>query len=113
MIKHRGALASPEEVGAREYDSPLDKGIARYVHVLVTGGIDTFESCEGSEGHSFPEPTVRFHGGEGEGFRALGIAMESGLPVLELRRTWDVNPAGPVGPWWELVFRTTDPEAAP
>ena len=56
------------------FDPPLDPGIAQAVVTLCNGGIETFESCEGGEGHAYPEPTVRFHGGMGEGFRALGLS---------------------------------------
>ena len=89
-------------------DLPLDAGIRRYVLVLRSGGVETFESCEGGPGHSYPEPTVRFHGNTAAGFRALAVAMDNGLPVLALRRTYPINEGIPVGPWWELTFATTD-----
>ena len=83
----------------------MDPGIAPYVDVLDAAGIETFESCEGGEGHSMPEPTVRFHGQRGEGFRALAVALEHGLPVLDLRRYWAIIEGEPTGPYWELTFR--------
>jgi hypothetical protein len=86
------------------FDPPLDTGIARYVSVLRGAGVVTFESCEGGNGHACPEPTVRFHGGELEGFRALGAAHAARLPIAELRRIWPVNGGEVTGPWWELVF---------
>ncbi len=53
-----------------------------------------------------PEPTVvRFHGERGEGFRALAVALEHGLPVLDLRRSWAIIDGAPTGPYWELTFR--------
>lgn len=91
----------------RVYDSPLDAGIRDAVQVLVEGGIETFESCEGGSGHAFPEPTVRFHGDSAEGYRALAVALQGGLGVLDLRRVWPVIDGEPTGPWWELTFRTT------
>lgn len=87
-----------------DYDPPLDRGIAAYVAALRDGGIDTFESCEGGRGHAYPEPTVRFHGGKAEGWKALNVALERGLPVAELRRTWPIVDGEPTGPWWELTF---------
>ena len=93
----------------REYDPPLDKGIEQTVLILAAAGVETFESCEGGPGHSFPEPTVRFHGVTGEGFRALGVAIINGLPVSELRRVWDVIDGEPTGPHWELVFTGATP----
>ena len=86
------------------FDPPLDKGIARYVYLLREAGFETFESCEGGNGHACQEPTVRFHGDESAGFRALGAAFAAELPVAELRRVWPVNDRAPTGPWWELVF---------
>lgn len=82
----------------------LDRGISYAVKVLREAGIETFESCEGGSGHPFPEPTVRFHGQAGEGFRALAVALEFGLPVFSLRRYWSIEDQVPVGPQWELVF---------
>lgn len=95
------------------YDPPLDPGIAPIVLSLVEGGVETFESCEGHAGHAFLEPTVRFHGDDAEGFRALSVAMAKGLPVMELRRAWRAEGTGPVGPWWEMTFRTTGSPVQP
>lgn len=87
-----------------KYDSPLDPGIRREVEILAQAGIETFESCEGGEGHAFPEPTIRFHGGIGEGLRALSVAITAGLKVTQLRRVWSVIDKEATGPDWELVF---------
>ena len=87
-----------------EYNSQLDKGIKRYVEILAAAGIETYESCEGGESHPFPEPSVRFHGDNTEGFRALAVALQNDLPVLYLRRLWSIENLEPVGPTWEIVF---------
>lgn len=87
------------------YDPPLDKGIAEAVRLLNLGAVETFESCEGGRGHAFPEPTVRFHGGEVEGYRAFAIARGAGLEPTGLRRAWRVDGAELVGPWWEMTFK--------
>jgi hypothetical protein len=90
---------------ALPHDGALDPGIAAYVDALRSAGIETFESCSGGEGHAFSEPTVRFYGERGEGFRALAVAVQHELPVRELRRYWQINCAGePEGPHWELTF---------
>lgn len=89
---------------APETDLPLDSGILGFVLVLRSGDIDTFESCQGGAGHSFPEPTVKFHGNGWEGFKALAIAMTYRLPVLAVRLSWDVCDGMPHGPWWEMTF---------
>ena len=85
-------------------DPPLDPDIKIAVEALQAAGIDTFESCQGGAGHAYAEPTVRFHGSQPEGFRALSVAMAAGLPVAGLRRVWPVLDGEPTGPWWELVF---------
>lgn len=89
---------------SREYDPPLDEGIAHAVEVLVAAGIETFESCEGGSGHSYPEPTVRFHGMRDEGFRALAAALLADLRVSSLRRSWSIIDGEPTGPHWEMTF---------
>lgn len=86
------------------YDPPLDRGVRSYVHALADEGVETFESCEGGDGHSYPEPTVRFHGGLDAGFRALAATAKKGFPVTALRRTWLVVDGEPTGPYWEIVF---------
>ena len=89
------------------FDPPLDPGIAKAVVALSEAGVETFESCEGGIGHAYPEPTVRFHGDQAEGLRALSVAMRAALPVRELRRVWPVLDNEPTGPWWELTFSPT------
>ena len=87
-------------------DGELDHGIAEYVQVLQDAGVETFESCQGGDGHAFFCPTIRFHGEHPEGFRALAVALQSRLPVRDLRRVWSVEDGEPVGPDWELTFFT-------
>jgi hypothetical protein len=69
-------------VGRTRWLETLDSGIAPYVDVLDAAGVETYESCEGdrARGHSYPEPAVRFHGDRTEGFRALAVAVQHGLP---------------------------------
>jgi hypothetical protein len=86
------------------FDPPLDAGIRDVVIALASSGIETFESCEGGKGHSFPEPTVRFEGGASEGLRAMAVALDNGLPVSRLRRVWGIIDGALHGPWWEMTF---------
>lgn len=72
------------------FDPPLDPGITDAVIALRNHGVKTFASCQGGQGHAYPEPTVRFHGDREVGFRALSAAVKSGLSVSELRRVWVV-----------------------
>ncbi len=82
----------------------LDPKIRSAVLALREAGVETFESCQGGEGHAYPEPTVRFHGGRAEGFRALAVAQTVGLPVSALRRVWSIEEGEPTGPHWEITF---------
>lgn len=82
----------------------MDRAISYAVKVLRDAGVETCESCEGGDGHAFPEPTIRFHGRKGEGFRALACALAHGLPISELRRTWPIVDGEPQGPVWEMTF---------
>ena len=86
------------------FEPPLDEGIREIVTVLVANGVETFESCEGGAGHSYPWPTVRFEGSSSEGLRALSVAIAHGLPVDNLRRAWGVIDGLIHGPWWEMTF---------
>lgn len=87
---------------------PLDLGIRRYVLILRAEGIETYESCQGGEGHCYPEPTVRFSGTHSDGFRAFAVAMTYGLPVRALRRCYTVWNGFLEGPHWELTFTKLD-----
>ncbi len=82
----------------------LDAGIRQMVEVLRKNGIETFESCQGGEGHSYPEPTVRFHGQQEEGFRAFAAARAHDLPVGAIKRVWTIHDGEPTGPYWEMTF---------
>jgi hypothetical protein len=84
--------------------SKIDPGIEHELRILRQHGIETIESCQGGQGHPFPEPTIRFNGNRAEGFKALGIALQNGLKVTELRRVWSVQDGEPVGPQWEITF---------
>jgi len=81
-----------------------DAGIRREVEVLATNAVETDESCEGTRGHCYPEPTVTFHGDHAEGFRALAIALQHGLKPVRLSRYWSIIDGEPVGPHWMMEF---------
>jgi len=68
--------------------------------------IETFESCEGGPGHAYPEPTVAFYGAPEAGWRAVSVCLAYGLPVLSLKRAWDILDMNELtGPHWEITFR--------
>ena len=87
----------------------IDKGIIDKVKLLREHGVETYESCEGGDGHAFHEPTIRFHGERHEGFRVLALALQFDLGVAALRRVWNVVDGDPVGADWELVFHPNQP----
>ncbi len=86
------------------FTPPLDPGIARAVIILDAEGVETYESCEGGPGHSYPEPSIRFHGTQGGGWHAVSVCLDFGLKVSELRRVWVMDEGVPTGPYWELTF---------
>lgn len=96
-----------EQFAPDETEWKLDAGIRGAVLLLRSRGIETLESCEGGEGHSYPVPTIRFHGDAWAGYRAFALAMEHGMAVAELRRVYDVVGTQLQGPWWEMTFRAT------
>jgi hypothetical protein len=98
----RGSIKSSR----RPIPGKIDRGIRRAVEILRAAGIETYESCEGGSGHSYPEPSVRFYGTPEAGWRALGVCLANGLPILFLRRIWCVLDSNePTGPYWEITFR--------
>lgn len=105
LMNEKGPCA-PIKKGHAPVPGRLDVGIERAVRCLQTFGIETFESCEGGEGHAYPEPTIRFHGTPEAGWRAVSVCFANGLPVAELRRVWDILESNePTGPHWEITFR--------
>lgn len=94
----------PLEAYAPAVDLPLDAGIRRAVLILRQAGIETFESCEGGEGHAFAEPTIKFHGNAWAGYKAFAVAMEHGLPAARIQYVWHEVDKQLAGPWWEIVF---------
>lgn len=97
----------------KEFSPALDPGVRRYVEILHSNGVETFESCQGGEGHAYAEPAVRFHGPSAAGFHALSVAMHHALPVSVLRRIWPINDGEPTGPWWEMTFFKLDEATNP
>jgi hypothetical protein len=88
------------------YDSDIDPGIKPFVKILADHGVETCQSCQGGEGHSYDWPTVDFQGGPGAGWHALGVCADFGLPVMLLQRQWTIGPSGQVDEVvWSLIFR--------
>src|ERR1017187_3449656 len=84
--------------------SKIDSGIKHELKILCDNGIETTESCQGGQGHPFPEPTIRFCGGRAAGFKAIQVAITFGLKVSDLRRVWHMQEGELTGPEWEMTF---------
>lgn len=84
----------------------LDAGIAGAVALLRQHEVETFESCQGGEGHCFFEPTIRFHGGKEEGYRVVALLSQNGYQLGELRRYWSWIDGELTGPRWEVTLVT-------
>jgi hypothetical protein len=107
-LKTTGRIGRKNRPNRADWLASMDPGVAPYVDVLDAAGVETYESCEGGEGHTYAEPAVRFYGVRGEGFRALAVALQHGLPVRAVRRIWTVDEDGhPEGPYWEIAFWST------
>lgn len=96
----QGVLLDPEDALRAE----LDPGIRRTVCYLRDHEIDTFESCQGGEGHSWPHPCVHFQGDENAGLWVVWLLEHAGTHVRWLSRTWDLDHGLPRSPYWEVVL---------
>lgn len=84
----------------------IDIGMVPIISLLLARGVETFESCEGGEGHAFYEPTIRFHGSKEEGYRVVALLSQNGYRVAELRRYWSFIEGELTGPQWEVTLAT-------
>ncbi len=66
----------------------VDERIRIPVQILNKHGFETFESCQGGEGHCFSEPTIRFFGSEFDCIRAFELLQAHGLCVYETKRVF-------------------------
>jgi hypothetical protein len=66
----------------------IDEEILPAVNILNDNGFVTIESCQGTEGHGYPEPTVRFEGTEFDLIRAYEVCFANKLCVLEVKRVY-------------------------
>jgi len=72
--------------------SDVDPLVLGIVTILNEHGFKTFESCQGGDGHCFPEPTVRFEGDEFDIIRACELCRCYGVVVNEGRRVFRQTP---------------------
>jgi hypothetical protein len=87
-------------------DHVLDPLIDPYVRAMQEAGFDTFQSCQGGEGHGFDLPFISFYGDADEGQRAAIFALKRGWPVSMLSRKWSLMDNYMEQPkWWLQFFR--------
>ena len=89
----------------------LDRGIRFAVRVLHAYGIETCQSCQGGEGHSYDHPTVDLSSGserDTDGLKAVACLAEYDLPVRTLAMLWSLDKRGlPYERIWRITFRHT------
>lgn len=68
-----------------EYIDPL---ILPAVEILNSHGFDTYESCQGGEGHCTPYPFVKFNGDEYDLIKAFEVCQCYRLAVYEAKRVF-------------------------
>lgn len=88
-------------------DLALDEGIALPVRVLMESGAETFESCQGGNGHCFQYPTIRFFGDKTEGYKAFDVLAKKGFRVICLQRVWPIENNEIGAPYWQLELAET------
>jgi hypothetical protein len=90
---------------ASEVDLPIDPGFRDAVIIILRrGGIETFESSEGSVGDVSDELTIKFRGNSLAGYKAFAIARQNGLSVWRVQRAYGVVDGQLGEPWWEIIF---------
>lgn len=114
MGNARGVRAvSGDHLQSDRWYQGLDEGIRFAVRVLHARGIETAQSCEGGERHSYDHPTVDLIGAQpGAGFAALAALTEYGLRVRDLALLWTVRYGLPSESFWRLTLWQPWPERA-
>jgi hypothetical protein len=87
----------------------LDPGIRFAVRVLHAAGIETCQSCQGGEGHAYDVPTVEMvsTGDDAQGFAALAVLQQYGLPVADVSIKWPILHGLPYERLWVVTFFET------
>lgn len=83
-----------------------DPGIRKYVRMMLAGGFNTVESCQGGPGHPYKGPWIAFAGGRDEGQRALRYLLSRKFKEFMLQRVWIVMDRELCRTGWEVYFRT-------
>ena len=99
----------------------LDSGIRRFVKILNNAGLDTLASCQGRKrpgyhpdrdgSHHGDWPYILLNGTSADAYKAVGVALEEGLPVRSIEQSWFIYPEDPKvlsGPQWRITFWKKD-----
>ena len=93
------------KMAAEDFYATLDPGIRFAVRVLHAHGIDTCQSCQGGDGHSYDRPTVDLLDEPGAvGFAAVHHLNDYGLPVQDVAKLWRIEHGLPVENFWRITF---------
>lgn len=85
----------------------LDEGIRFAVRLLHANGIETGQSCEGGDGHSYEKPTIDLWGQPVENataFHAVHVLHTYGLPVDGVELRWRIHHGMPLEPLWRITL---------
>jgi len=85
----------------------LDEGIRFAVRVLhAAGRMETCQSCQGGEGHSYDRPTIDMicTGDDARGFAALATLQDYGLSIRDLSIVWSIKNGLPYEKLWRVTF---------
>lgn len=80
---------------------PMDPGIIRIVRIFQEHEIETCQSCQGGEGHSYTWPTVDIYG---DPWKALSVANSYDLPVTDISQCFGIRDGNPVEHFWRIEF---------
>lgn len=86
-----------------DISEPLDPGISPVVELLRQAGVNTFSSCQGGTGHTFPVPTIRIspidpNNMQGEIKQIAQVLSSAGYSGYYLKRV-EAYQSEPE-PWW-------------
>lgn len=101
-------------VESEDFYQGIDAGVRFAVRVLHAAGIETCQSCQGGEGHSYDRPTIDLvaTGEDANGFSALAALAEYGLSVGDISILWNVRNFLPYEKLWRITFVRTMEERA-
>lgn len=95
-------------------DIVVEKDIVSIVSALRAGGVETIGPCivkapclskeMGKVQDAVPHPSIRFHGGMETMLRAMPLALDVGLAVLNVGLYYSAGGGFMLGPWWEMTF---------